>query len=130
LHHFHLTTETNFNNYMAKENSIKDSNGNSSLLAVDKSTGETRNVKSDPINNGLVTSSSPYDDLKAVTPSDSADLPDGTCRGLFVSVAGNISFVTSKGTSQSAIPVDAGFFPVSIKRVLATGTTATVLAGY
>ena len=71
---------------------------------------------------------SPINDLKAVTPSDSTDLPNGPCRGLLFTAAGNITFDTAAGTTVT-IPVNSSWFGAVIyiraKRVRATGTTSS-----
>jgi len=67
----------------------------------------------------------------AVSPSDSADLPDGECRALYVTVAGNVVFIAADDSASVTWPVTAGqIIPVCVKRVLATNTTATVHAIY
>lgn len=59
--------------------------------------------------------------------SDSTDLPNDT-RGLIVGVAGNVKITDDKGVTDTyALPE--GLFPVRIRRVWATGTTATGLVG-
>lgn len=62
---------------------------------------------------------------RAVTPSDSNNLPAG-CRGLFVTAVGDLSLVGSDGTALVFTITGAGtFIPVGPVRVNATGTTAT-----
>lgn len=61
-----------------------------------------------------------------VTPSDSTDLAKIAYKGLYIGGTGNIAVIPSEGSGSvvfNAVPV--GFFPVAVKRVLATGTTAT-----
>ncbi len=70
-------------------------------------------------------------DAKAVTPNNSTDLPDGPARGLLVTVAGNVSFITAGGTTHNLTNVPAWTqLPIAASRVRSTGTTATVLALY
>lgn len=70
------------------------------------------------------------DDIIDVTPSDSADLPDGPCIGIWVTGGdGNIAYVTKDGLSRT-IPVKfsqtpSGIYPFRMRRIKATGTTAT-----
>jgi len=68
-------------------------------------------------------------DIVPVTPSDSADILEGSvalaiiCKGS----AGNVAITTAKGTSR-VYPIAAGeTLPVGASRVLSTGTTATTL---
>lgn len=71
---------------------------------------------------------SPINDLKAVTPNDTTDLPNGPCRGMLFTAAGNITFDTAAGTTVT-IPVNSSWFGAVIyiraKRIRATGTTST-----
>lgn len=70
-----------------------------------------------------------YKHAVAVTPSDSADLPRTPARALFVTVTGNVSFITQGGETVSLTSVAANeILPFLITRVRSTGTTATVLA--
>lgn len=76
------------------------------------------------------------DKLVAVTPNDSADLtlPNGFVGTtyLYVGVSGDVAVVTAAGDSVTLKSVAAGYFhPVSVRKVLATGTTATdILAAF
>jgi hypothetical protein len=66
---------------------------------------------------------------KAVTPSDTVDLPELASAGLYVTVAGTVSFHNRDGNTISLLAVPAFTrIPIVAKRVLLTGTAATVLA--
>ncbi|PUB87068.1 MAG: hypothetical protein DBP02_02150 [gamma proteobacterium symbiont of Ctena orbiculata] len=65
-----------------------------------------------------------------VTPDDNTDLPGGACVALYVSVTGNIAVTMHNGDSVTFENVPVGPLGIAVKRVLATGTTATVLALY
>lgn len=71
-----------------------------------------------------------YDTL-AIAPSDSADvlaIPSMRCVGLYVAVSGNVAATTPGGVSVSFESVPSGTtLDVALKRVLATGTTASGL---
>ena len=63
----------------------------------------------------------------AVTPSDAVDLTT-YAKALYVGAAGNVRVLTVGGEDADAVtfanhPV--GWLPVQVRRVLATGTTAT-----
>lgn len=63
-----------------------------------------------------------------ITPNDSTDIGQA-CEGLFVAVAGNIVLTPAQGGSNitcTACPAGT-FIPIKVKRVLATGTSATVV---
>lgn len=66
----------------------------------------------------------------AITPSDSTDLPSGPVKAVTVIVAGNLSIVptgNANGDPINYVGVAIGFIPpYQVRRVLATGTTATV----
>lgn len=68
----------------------------------------------------------PAMEAAAVTPSDSADLPNGICRALYVGGAGDLVVDTANNTSITFTGAVAGsILPLNVKRVRATGTTAT-----
>lgn len=73
-----------------------------------------------------------WDKAVAITPSDTVDiLPNSApIRALYVGGAGNVTGVLLDGTAIlfTAPPVGA-VIPVQLKRVNATGTTATALVG-
>lgn len=75
----------------------------------------------------------PYYDAKAVTPSDTADLPDGPCQALYCTSPGNVNVDLESGTTI-VIAMEAGWQNLAqlrVRRVRATGTTATdILALY
>lgn len=66
---------------------------------------------------------SPASRAAAVTPNDAADLV-AHARSLWVGGLGNLAVVTVGGDTET-FPNVSGLFPVRVKRVLATGTTAT-----
>lgn len=62
---------------------------------------------------------------RAVTPSNTDDLPAG-CRGLFITTGGNVALVGDDDVVATFAGVtDATFMPVGPKRVNSTGTSAT-----
>lgn len=60
-----------------------------------------------------------------VTASDSTDLPNGVADALTVAVSGNVKFTYLDGTIDTAYILAGIPFFGAIKRVWATGTTAT-----
>lgn len=74
-------------------------------------------------------SANPSGEFAAVTPSDSVNLPQ-PARALFVGGDGNVVVIQSApgGVAVTFTAVRAGtILPVSVQRVLSTGTTATGL---
>lgn len=73
---------------------------------------------------GRVGLSGPADDIPAITPDDDTDLPNMAI-SLYITGAGNISIITAAGNPQTVAVTDFSILPVGVRRVLATGTTAT-----
>lgn len=74
----------------------------------------------------------PQYDSNPVTPSDSADLPEGPngqdCRALYIGGAGNVSVNLRGGGTAVLTGLSAGQIVVcAVTRVLATSTTATAI---
>jgi hypothetical protein len=64
-----------------------------------------------------------------VTPAD-ADFADSLqARALYVGVTGDVRVTTVGGDDVTFTNVPVGFFPVSVKRVWSTGTTASGIRG-
>jgi hypothetical protein len=77
-----------------------------------------------PFANRAPSLSGPATDALPVTPEDSADLPY-VALGLYVETGGEISLVTVAGETRSIVVADFSILPVGVRRVRATGTTAT-----
>lgn len=77
---------------------------------------------------GNQTISAPYMKAFAITPNDGTDLPTNT-RAIYVGGAGNVAAILEGDTASvtfTAPPVGS-ILPIAAKRVLSTGTTATLL---
>jgi len=73
-------------------------------------------------------SAAPASGAVAVTPNDSADLPAGAARALFIGTTGNVQVSVSRGGAAAVIfkNVASGtVLPVAAVRVWTTNTTAT-----
>lgn len=70
------------------------------------------------------TLSGPATDLAPVTPDDAADLP-AVALALYVETGGTLVIDTVGGGTRSVAVADYSFLPVGVRRVRATGTTAT-----
>lgn len=65
----------------------------------------------------------------SITPSDTVDLSRHT-KGLFIGGAGNIKVDMSDGSTVTLTGIAVGVIhSISVRRVYATGTTATALVG-
>jgi hypothetical protein len=67
----------------------------------------------------------PAEDAIPVTPSDTQDLPLGTCQELLIGTGGNLSVITRAGNQRDLTGVPAGRLRLQVRRVRATGTTAS-----
>lgn len=66
----------------------------------------------------------PITSFEAVTPNDSAEI--APTRGLFIGTAGNLAIIGVDDTNPvTLVNVDAGEHAYAVKKVLATGTSAT-----
>ena len=65
-----------------------------------------------------------------ITPSDTVNLPQ-PCETIYVGGTGNLSVLMAGGETSvlTAIPIGT-WCPLKVKRVNATGTTATLMRGY
>jgi hypothetical protein len=78
----------------------------------------------------VVNNDNPAEHAEMATPSDTADLVP-LPRALYVGVGGDIAIQTLNGTTVPFVGFAGGFFPVRVKRLLATGTTAaSIIALY
>jgi hypothetical protein len=71
-------------------------------------------------------------DALAVTPSDSTDLARYSTTGLYVGVTGDVKVTLNDGSTVTFTSLASGIIhPIAVKRVWATGTTATnIMAVY
>jgi hypothetical protein len=67
--------------------------------------------------------SGPASDVQPVVPDDNTDLPTAAI-ALYVESGGTVSFVTIGGEERQVALPDFAVFPVRVRRVRATGTTA------
>jgi len=77
-----------------------------------------------PFSRRAATLSGPGIDYQPVTPDDAIDLPD-VAASLYVESAGEVAFVSVKGQSRTVAVPDFGWIICGVRRVLATGTTAS-----
>jgi hypothetical protein len=62
----------------------------------------------------------------AVTPADGTDLPNGPCRAVYVTGAGNVNVNLASGGTAVLTGLSAGqIVEVNVSRILSTSTTAT-----
>ncbi|HMO09693.1 MAG TPA: hypothetical protein PKD10_18905 [Paracoccaceae bacterium] len=79
---------------------------------------------SNPFQNRTPPLGGPATDIFPVVPNDGADLPD-TAVALYIQTGGALSIVTVRGNTRTVSVADHSILPVGVRRVRATGTTAT-----
>lgn len=84
---------------------------------------------SNPFKNRASTLTGPALDIEPVTPNDGADLPTPAI-SLYVETGGAVAFVSEKGQARTVVLGDLAILPVGVRRVLATGTTASGLHAF
>lgn len=77
-----------------------------------------------PFTSRAVPLSGPATDALPVTPSDGTDLAH-VAIGLYVETGGTLSIITAAGETRSLTVTDFTILPLGVRRVRATGTTAT-----
>jgi hypothetical protein len=77
-----------------------------------------------PFDNRIQALSGPATDALPVTPDNITDLPH-VAIGLYVETGGTVSIVTVTGEMRSIGVADFAVLPVGVRRVNATGTTAS-----
>ncbi len=77
-----------------------------------------------PFANRAASLSGPAHDALPVIPNDSSDLPHVSV-GLYVETGGAIVIDTVSGATRTVLVADFSILPVGVRRVRATGTTAS-----
>lgn len=78
-------------------------------------------------NSGLT---GPAAQIIPITPDDESDLPNGVCRAVLVGVAGMVDLIDASGATRSGVPLQQGFNPIGVQRVLTGGTASNLWALY
>jgi hypothetical protein len=80
-------------------------------------------------NTNVPSGGGPSEDFYAITPNDSTDLAT-PIRSIYVGGAGNLAVKNVAGTTITFTGLVVGqILPIATSRVMATGTTATLLIG-
>lgn len=72
----------------------------------------------------------PAAQIRSITKSDTLDLPLGVCRALLVGTPGTANLLDSTGHALTSIPLQAGYNPIGVQRVLTGGTADNLWALY
>lgn len=83
----------------------------------------------DPFKSRAISLSGPSRDLAPITPNDSNDLP-AIALALYIETAGTVSFISVSGATRSVEVNNYAILPVGVRRVLASGTTASGLHAF
>lgn len=78
----------------------------------------------DPLANRAASTSGPATDIVPVIPDDTTDLNE-VAMALFIETGGTLRIVTRRGETRDIEVDDQLLLPVAVRRVMATGTTAT-----
>jgi len=78
----------------------------------------------DPLATRAASMSGPATDIIPVAPNDLTDF-DELAMSLFIEVGGALRVVTRRGETRELLVEDQTLLPVAVRRVMATGTTAS-----
>lgn len=82
----------------------------------------------DPYRDRVLDPTAPARKAFAITPSDTIDV-EAVPRSIFVGVDGDVAVLMADDTTSLVFKNVSGLLPIMVKRVLATGTTATDIIG-
>ena len=77
-----------------------------------------------PFENRASSLSGPATDIVPVTPDDVTDMAE-VAIALYIEIGGQISILTARNSARTVTVIDQTILPVGVRRVNATGTTAT-----
>jgi len=72
----------------------------------------------------------PADLIVPATKDDNNDLEFGVCRALLVGGAGSATIQQADGTTRTNIPLQAGYNPIRVSRLMLGGTATDIWALY
>ena len=72
----------------------------------------------------------PAAQLRPIAKSDTQDLPNGVCRAVLVGTAGSANLIDAFGATQSNVPLQQGYNPIGVTRILTGGTADNLWALY
>jgi hypothetical protein len=73
---------------------------------------------------------SPGYSLELVTKNDTVDLPNGIAKSLLVGTAGTCNLIDASGITRNNVPLQQGYNPIRVIRVLTGGTATDIWAIY
>jgi hypothetical protein len=72
----------------------------------------------------------PAAQIAAIVKSDTTDLPGGVCRAILAGTAGSANLIDATGNTVTNFPLQQGYNPVGVSRVLTGGTADNLWALY
>ncbi len=81
-------------------------------------------VLTNPFENRASSLSGPATDMEPITPDDVTEMAE-VAVALYIETGGQLSVLTSRGQSRTVNVVDYSILPVGVRRVNASGTTAS-----
>jgi hypothetical protein len=75
-------------------------------------------------------STAPAESVIPVTKSDDTDLAPGPCRALLVGTAGAANIIDGAGETRTNVPLQQGYNPIVVQRVLTGGDADDIWALY
>ena len=72
----------------------------------------------------------PAAQILPVAKSDTINLPNGVCRALLVGTPGTANLVDATGNAVTNLPLQPGYNPIGVSRVMTGGTADNIWALY
>jgi hypothetical protein len=72
----------------------------------------------------------PAAQIRPIVKSDTVDLPNGVCRAVLVGTPGTANLKDSAGNTLTGIPLQQGYNPIGVLRVMTGGTADNLWALY
>ena len=72
----------------------------------------------------------PAAQILPITKSDTDDLANGICRALLVGTPGTANLMDATGNAVANVPLQPGFNPIGVRRLMTGGTVDNVWAIY
>lgn len=70
----------------------------------------------------------PAASIAPITKSDTADVPGGSCRAVLCGTEGTANLIDATGVLRTGVPLQKGYNPIGVRRVLTGGTAANLWA--
>lgn len=68
--------------------------------------------------------------IRPIVKSNTVDLPNGACRAVLVGTAGTATLMDASGTAHTGVPLQQGYNPIGVLRIMTGGTADNLWALY